>query len=84
MTSSGENELLATLQKLLDEPGKLTDEAVNRMILSVLMNLDRRVLRIEKLIPAVNVILWVGSAIGVSFIGLIWSIITGQASIIFN
>jgi len=39
---------------------------------------------IEKLMPAMRAVLWIGSALGVSVLALIWSLITGQAQVIFR
>ena len=38
---------------------------------------------IEKLVPALRAVMWVGAALGVSVIGLIWAMITGQVSVVF-
>ena len=82
---SGENELLAEIQRLLQAPGEaLPTEVVNRLTLSVMINLDRRMREVERIAPVVKVIMWVGSLIGASIIGLIWSLIAGQASIVFS
>jgi uncharacterized protein involved in exopolysaccharide biosynthesis len=37
----------------------------------------------EKLAPAVRIVIWVGGALGVSVVALIWALITGQAQVIF-
>ena len=80
-----DNELLAELQKMLQSPDvPISPDVVNRFILSVLLNLDRRLRSVEQITPVVRVMLWVGAAIGASIIGLIWSVIVGQASIVFS
>lgn len=80
-----ENELLTELQKLLQSSDiPIQPEIVNRLILAVLLNLDRRLRGVEQIAPIVRVMLWVGAAIGASIIGLIWSLIVGQASIVFS
>ncbi len=45
---------------------------------------EKRVNELEKLVPAIRAIIWVGAALGLSIIGLIWALITGQAQIIFK
>lgn len=83
--ADSDNEFLAELQRLLQAPDlALPEPVVNRMILSVLLNLDRRLRGVEKIAPVVQVMLWVGAVIGTSIIALIWSVIVGQASIVFN
>ena len=46
--------------------------------------LEKRMKRLEELYPAIRIIMWVGAIIGTSIIVLIWSLITGQASIVFK
>jgi len=46
-------------------------------------NLDERMTALEKLAPVTRAVLWVGGALGLSVIGLIWALITGQAAISF-
>jgi len=38
---------------------------------------------IEKLVPALRAITWVGAILGMSIIALIWALITGQAQVVF-
>ena len=83
--SQNDNELLSELQTLLQSKDiPIQPEVVNRLILAVLLNLDRRMRGVEQVAPIVRVMLWVGAAIGASIIGLIWSLIIGQASIVFS
>ena len=44
---------------------------------------EDRMREIEKLLPALRAVMWVGSALGLSVIGLIWAMITGQVTLIF-
>lgn len=46
--------------------------------------LDERLMEMEKLVPAIRAIMWVGAALGVSIVGLIWALITGQVQLIFQ
>lgn len=39
---------------------------------------------LEKLAPAMRVVVWIAGVLGVSVIGLIWALITGQAVIAFK
>ena len=43
-----------------------------------------RISEMEKLVPAIRAIMWVGAALGLSIIGLIWSLVTGQVQLIFR
>ena len=38
---------------------------------------------VEKLMPAVRALIWIGGLFGISVIGLIWAIIIGQVQVIF-
>ncbi len=42
-----------------------------------------RVVEIEKLMPTVRLVLAVGAILGASLVALVWSVITGQAQIVF-
>ena len=44
---------------------------------------EDRMREIEKLVPALRAVMWVGAALGLSVIGLIWAMITGQVSVVF-
>lgn len=45
---------------------------------------ENRLREIEKLAPALRAVMWVGAVLGVSIIGFIWALITGQVSITFS
>lgn len=45
---------------------------------------DMRICEIEKLAPAMKAVIWIGAAVGISFIGLIVSLITGQVTMVFG
>ena len=44
---------------------------------------EDRLRGLEKLIPSVRAVLWVGAAFGLSVVALIWALIVGQAQIVF-
>jgi len=46
--------------------------------------LEKRMGEIEKLVPAIRAVMWVGAALGLSIVGLIWSLVTGQVQLIFR
>lgn len=50
---------------------------------TVIDDLDNRVDEVEKLMPAVRVVMWVGALLGASVVVLIWSMITGAAHVVF-
>ncbi len=39
---------------------------------------------LEKLAPTIKIVVWLGAVLGVSMVGLIWSLITGVATITFR
>lgn len=43
---------------------------------------EKRMRDIEKLVPALRAVMWAGAALGISVVGLIWSLITGQVQIV--
>jgi hypothetical protein len=79
-----DNGMLTELRNLLHSEVEIPPEVINRLVLATLLNIDARVRDIEKIAPVVRVMLWVGAAIGASIVGLIWSLITGQAAIVFG
>ena len=46
--------------------------------------LKKRVEEIEKLLPAIRVVMWIGAALGASVVALIWALITGRAQVVFK
>jgi len=46
--------------------------------------LYKRMAAVERLLPALRAVMWIGAALGVSVMALIWSLITGQAQVIFR
>ena len=45
---------------------------------------EDRIRELEKLAPAMRVVLWIAAVLGVSVIALLWALITGQAVLAFN
>jgi hypothetical protein len=45
---------------------------------------EDRIRALEKLAPAMRVVVWIAGVLGVSVIGLIWALITGQAVLAFK
>ena len=45
---------------------------------------ETRIRQLEKLAPAMKLVIWIAGVLGVSVIGLIWTLITGQASLLFK
>lgn len=46
--------------------------------------MDEKINEFEKLVPAIRATIWVGALLGVSIVGLIWSLVTGQVQLIFR
>ena len=44
---------------------------------------EERLDNVEKLMPALRVVIWIGAALGGSVLVLIWSMITGQVQVVF-
>lgn len=45
---------------------------------------ETRIRELEKLAPAMRVVIWIAAVLGVSVIALVWGLITGQASLLFK
>lgn len=45
---------------------------------------ETRIRDLERLAPAMKVVIWIAGLLGASVIALIWALITGQASILFR
>jgi hypothetical protein len=43
-----------------------------------------RIRELEKLAPAMRAVIWIAGILGTSIVVLIWSLITGQASLLFK
>jgi len=44
---------------------------------------ETRIRNLEKLAPAMKVVIWIAGVLGLSVIGLIWGLITGQITLAF-
>ena len=89
----GMTRTLAELQRR----NQLTQESLDRLRLEYtarcgdvdrlaedVRDLDQRVKVLEGLTPALRAVMWIGAALGVSVMALIWALITGQAQVIFR
>jgi hypothetical protein len=45
---------------------------------------ETRIRELEKLAPSMKLVIWIAGVLGISVVGLIWTLITGQASILFK
>lgn len=68
------------IQKDIDNNRISVAEAL-RTTRSIPSNLDARLQELEKLAPVTKVVLWIGAALGVSIIGLIWGLLTGTVQL---
>jgi len=46
--------------------------------------IEERLEEVEKVVPPVKFLMWVAAALGLSIIGLIWALLTGQAQVVFK
>jgi len=93
-------ELRAGLTQTLGEiqrRNELTQESLDRLRLEYtarcgdgdrmagdVRDLDQRVKALEGLAPVLRAVMWIGVALGMSVMALIWALITGQAQVIFR
>lgn len=81
----------------LQRRNELTQEGLNRLriehtargglldrTVQDVNRLYKRLAAVERLIPALRAVMWIGAALGVSVMALIWSLITGQATVMFK
>jgi len=59
------------------------DKAKRDSMSSTIEDHEKRLRELEKLAPAMRVVIWIAGALGLSVVGLIWALITGQAVIAF-
>jgi hypothetical protein len=93
MTTTKQADLMAagldreTRLKAIERQNYATEATLPLWRVDVNTSLDDHALRlkdIEKLMPWLRVFIWVSSALGISVISLVWSIITGHANIVFR
>lgn len=60
------------------------DMAKKDAVISTVEDHEKRLRELEKLAPAMKVVIWVAGILGASVIALIWSLITGTATIFFK
>jgi chromosome condensin MukBEF ATPase and DNA-binding subunit MukB len=80
------------LSRMLDQQGQritaLERECLKRCTVldtdtlrSQVVEHEERLDRLEALAPAIRVVIWIGAALGVSVLGLIWGLITGAVQL---
>lgn len=86
---AGLAQLLAEVKRLGGEYGSFQVDYASRCVelesvrLKV-VDLQKRMRVVEALAPAIRLVMWVGAALGVSVVALIWALITGQAQVMFR
>ena len=60
------------------------DEVKTKAVIEVVDDHEDRIRQLEKLAPAMRVVVWIAGVLGVSVIALIWGLITGQAVLAFK
>jgi hypothetical protein len=60
------------------------DEVKTKTVINTVEDHEGRIRELERLAPAMKIVIWVATVLGVSVIALIWAMITGQAGIIFK
>jgi hypothetical protein len=77
-------ELIAQIDAML-EAGTIPTKACNRIILQLLSEMYRKQTNIEtrvnKIYPAYQFTMWLGGAMGISVVALIWGIVTHQITL---
>jgi len=73
---------LASLDCKIQELEK--DKAKKDSMANIIDDHEKRLRELEKLAPAMKVVIWVAGTLGVSVIALVWALITGQALIAFK
>jgi len=60
------------------------DSVKNDEVSTKVKDHEARLRELEKLAPAMKLVIWIAGILGVSVIGLLWAVITGQAAILFK
>lgn len=60
------------------------DEVKTKAVIVCVEDHEDRIRELEKLAPAMKAVIWLAAVLGVSVFALIWSLITGQAAILFK
>jgi len=60
------------------------NDARSESVVVTVKDHEDRLRALEKLAPAMRVVVWIAGVLGVSVIGLIWALITGQAVLAFK
>ena len=70
---------------LVDKVQDLEKDGVkNEAVGKTVEDHEERIRNLEKLAPAMKVVIWIAGALGLSVIGLIWGLLTGQISLVFG
>jgi len=60
------------------------DEVKTKAVIEVVDDHEDRIRSLEKLAPAMRLVVWIAGVLGVSVVTLIWALITGQAVLAFK
>jgi septal ring factor EnvC (AmiA/AmiB activator) len=60
------------------------DEVKTESMVATVEDHEDRIRVLERLAPAMRVVVWIAGILGVSIVALIWALITGQASVLFK
>jgi hypothetical protein len=73
------------IDSLVDKVQELEKDGVkNEAVAKTVDDHEERIRTLEKLAPAMKVVIWIAGALGLSVIGLIWGLLTGQIALVFN
>ena len=60
------------------------DNVKNDGVETTVKDHEKRLRELETLAPAMRVVIWIAGALGLSVIGLIWGLITGQITLLMK
>lgn len=81
--ADGDRERLLAVERVQLVCGNAVRQRLGGLEKGAVPDLDERVGEIEKLVPALRVMTWIGALLGASIIALVWALITGQAQVVF-
>lgn len=67
----------------VDEARRQTQAERDRHVVGQIAGHEVRIVALEKLAPAMKLVIWIGGIVGASVVALIWALITGQAVLAF-
>jgi hypothetical protein len=77
-------EIFATIKETLKNPGSMSQEVRDMLILTGIVNLYEEVGELKKMVPLYRVLVFLGTTLVGFVVALLWGIFTGQIRIVLQ